>query len=690
METVETLPHEVRHTENVFIPMPDGARLAARLWVPDRPDGGAVPAVLEYLPYRKRDMTRGRDERNHPYLAGHGYACIRVDLRGSGDSDGVLVDEYCSEELDDALAVIDWLVEQPWCDGNVGMMGISWGGFNSLQVAARGHPALKAIISCSASDDLYHDNMHYMGGCLLSDNLSEATTMFAHTSLPPDPQVVGPRWRDMWRDRLEGSGLWLETWLEHQRRDDYWRRPSVREDYSALDCPVFAVGGWADGYTNAILRLLEHLDVPRRGLIGPWGHKYPHDGVPGPAIGFLQEVLRWWDHWLKGIDTGVMDEPMLQVWMQDSVSPDTSYEERPGHWVGEPAWPSPNVHDRTLRLAAHRLVEDDAPQVEQLVDDDAPRAETELELSSPLSVGLYAGKWASYAAPPDLPYDQREEDGGSLVFETGTLHEPMHILGRPTAHLRLAVDRPVAMVAVRLSDVRPDGAATRVTFGLLNLTHRDGDADPKPLEPGEWYDVAIPLNGLGQVIPDGHRLRLSVSTSYWPLAWPAPHDVMMTLMTGQSWLDVPLREVQHPTEEVLREPGPPEAAPPLDVATLRAPEHAWNVTRDLANHESTLHVLEDRGMWRIEDTETVLSSRTVEHYTVTAADPTSARGVTETTRRLERGSWGVEVHTRTVLTCTAEVFDVHAQLDAYELDAHRGDPRVHANTWTFTVPRDHV
>ncbi|NLG21502.1 MAG: CocE/NonD family hydrolase, partial [Actinomycetales bacterium] len=287
MQTVTDFPHEIETVENAFIPTRDGQHVAARIWRPVDAVDHPVPAVLEYIPYRKRDSTRARDAVNHPYIAGHGYVCVRVDLRGSGDSDGVMVDEYRPQEHEDAEDVIDWLSRQAWCDGNVGMMGISWGGFNALQVAARRPPALKAIISASATEDLYVDNMHYMGGCLLADNLSEATVMFAFNSLPPDPAIVGDRWRDMWHERLEGSGLWLETWLRHQRRDDYWKPASVCEDYSDITVPVMAVGGWADGYTNAIFRLMEHLDVPRKALIGPWGHRYPHLGVPGPAIGFL-------------------------------------------------------------------------------------------------------------------------------------------------------------------------------------------------------------------------------------------------------------------------------------------------------------------------------------------------------------------------------------------------------------------
>jgi uncharacterized protein len=680
MHTVTELPHDVREIENVFIPMPDGARLAARIWLPRDAEQRPVPALLEYIPYRKRDVTRGRDATNHPYLAGHGYASVRVDMRGSGDSDGVLTDEYTHEEIEDAVAVIRWLSEQRWCDGNVGMFGISWGGFNSLQVAARRPEALKAIVTASSTDNLYVDNMHYMGGCLLGDNLSEATVMFAFNSLPPDPAIVGDRWRDMWLERLEGSGLWLEQWLEHQHRDEYWRAQSVSEDYSAITCPVMAVGGWADGYTNAVFRLMRHLDVPRKGLIGPWGHKYPHDGAPGPAIGFLQEMVRWWDHWLKGTDTGVMDEPMIRAWKQDSVPPETSYEKRPGHWIAEPSWPSPNVEEEVRYLAPHRI-HAEPPE---------PHAHGELSLQSPLSVGMFAGKWASYAALPDLPYDQREEDGGALVFESAPLREPLDLMGLPRVTLDLQADRPVAMVAVRLSDVAPDGRATRVTYGILNLTHRHGSEKPTPLEPGERVQVEVELNGIAQTFPAGHSLRLSVSTSYWPLAWPPPEPVMLRLHTEGCRLHLPVREDRVGQDAYLPELGEPEGAPPLEIERLQPSEHRWRLQRELDDDETTLEIINDQGAFRISETGTTVRRDTREWYRFRGSDVNSVRGETHTVRRFERDDWRVEVVTNTVLTSTRDDFHVTAQLDAYELDEQRGDPRVYSQSWDRTIPRDLV
>jgi predicted acyl esterase len=679
MKTIETFPYDVVEEANVVIPMADGVHLAARIWRPKEAERTPVPAILEYIPYRKRFGTAVRDAITHRYLAGHGYACVRVDLRGSGESEGVLEDEYLQQELDDGVQVIAWIASQPWCDGNVGMMGISWGGFNGLQIAALQPPALKAIVTLCSTDDRYADDVHHMGGCLLGDNLSWASVMFAYNSLPPDPALVGPRWREMWMQRLKGSGLWLEKWLEHQRRDAYWRHGSVAEDYGAIKCPVYAVSGWADGYSNAVFRLLANLKVPRKGLIGPWSHRYPHIGVPGPAIGFLQEVLRWWDRWLKGKDTSIMDEPMLRVWMQDSVPPTTSYDYRPGRWVGEASWPSPNITERRYRLAPTRLVpEDEAPANDE---------EAVVAIESPLTVGLFAGKWCSYAAGPDLAHDQREEDGGALIFESTPLARPLEILGAVVAELEIESDRPVAMVAVRLSDVRPNGEATRVTYGLLNLTHRDGSEAPKPLEAGRRYTVRIALNDIAQAFPAGHRLRLSLSTSYWPLAWPAPEPVRLTVHTADSRLTLPERKPR-PAEDAALPPFPePEGAAPPPRTMLEPEHHSWTVHRDLATDESVLEVINDAGAWRLDDIDFIVQSEGREWYSSRANDIGSIRGETLWQRSLRRGDWGIRTVTRTVLTSTATEFHIYAQLDAYDTDAE-GEHRAFRRSWKRAIPRD--
>ncbi|TKB45677.1 MAG: CocE/NonD family hydrolase, partial [Mesorhizobium sp.] len=290
------------------------------VWMPDDAADDPVPAILEHLPYRKRDGTIYRDQLTHPYFAGHGYASIRVDMRGNGDSEGLMDDEYSEQELQDAYDVIAWAAAQPWCNGNVGMMGISWGGFNCLQVASKQPPALKAVISLCSTVDRYADDIHYKGGCLLIENFGWASTMLSYSSRPPDPLLAGDnRWRDLWLTRLENQPFLAPLWLKHQHRDAYWKRGSICEDYPAIHAAVLSIGGWHDGYRNTISHLAANIEAPVKGIVGPWIHKYPHYAAPEPRIGFLQEALRWWDRWLKDIDTGVEADPAYRAYVMDSV-----------------------------------------------------------------------------------------------------------------------------------------------------------------------------------------------------------------------------------------------------------------------------------------------------------------------------------------------------------------------------------
>ncbi|MSP82677.1 MAG: CocE/NonD family hydrolase [Alphaproteobacteria bacterium] len=670
MRIVGEFPRKVREIETAWIPMTDGVRLAARIWLPEDAEANPVPAILEYVPYRRRDGTRGRDEPMHRYFAGHGYASVRVDIRGSGDSGGLLGDEYLKQEQDDALDVIAWLAAQPWCGGAVGMMGISWGGFNSLQVAARQQPpALKAIITSCSTDDRYADDVHYMGGCPLGDNFSWGATMYGRASAPPDPAVVGDGWRAMWLERLETLPVFLANWLEHQRRDAYWKHGSVRENYGAIRVPVFAIGGWADSYSNAIPRLLAGLTVPCIGVIGPWSHFLGYEGGPGPLIGFLQEALRWWDHWLKGRETGIMQEPMLRVFMQGSDPPAPTYAIRSGRWVAEPLWPPKSgVASRRYALNPGRL-------------DGTALPETTLTLRSPQDTGQAGGEWCAHATGTDLPTDQRWDDAASLVFDTPPLNETVDILGAPVATLDLAVDRPVAMVALRLNDVAPDGASTRVTYGLLNLTHRDGHERPTPLEPGRRYRVRVQLGDIAQTFPAGHRIRLAVSTCYWPIAWPGPAPVNLTLFTGASQLDLPVRAPR--PEDAAVAFAPPEAAPPMRKTILEPGRAAQTVNRDIAAATTTVTVDFDMGRIRIEDLDLEYGSWRREIFRVGWDDPIGARGEVTYKFTYRRGDWDVRTETRTVLTHTPTEFVIHADLDAFE-----GDRRIFTRSVDRRIVRD--
>jgi len=662
------LPRTVREIEHTWIHLSDGTKLAARIWLPEDAGDDPVPAILEYLPYRLRDGTRARDTLNHPFVAAHGYAIVRVDIRGTGDSDGVMHDEYLKQEQDDGLEVLKWIAQQPWCTGAIGMIGISWGGFNGLQIAARQPEELKAIITICSTDDRYADDVHYMGGTLLNENLSWSTTMLAYNARPPDPHITGDSWKQKWLERLEQISFWQENWLEHQHRDEFWKHGSVAEDLSAIRCPVFAVGGWADAYTNAIPRLLQGLKVPRLGLIGPWGHTYPNQGVPGPKIGFLQESLRWWDKWLKGVETGIMDEPQLRAWMQDSAPPAAVYDERPGRWIGEDSWPPSGITPQTLKLQRDRLGSETG-------------GSEQLKVSSPLSVGQAAGKWFPYSWMPDLPTDQNSDDLGSLTFETEPLPEPLEILGAPVLELDFSSDRPVAHVAVRLSDVAPSGAATRVSYGLLNLTHRSSHEHPEALEPGRRYSARVQLNDIAQQFPAGHRIRLSVSTNYWPLMWPAPEPVTLSVFTGSSTLTLPVRPPKDSDAAVTVNPLPVQVTPMAET-TVSSPLQWRRVTKDIATGITTMEIVSDSGVSRMDEIPQTNRRFFAERYSFDETDPHSVRGEVEFEIELSRDNWSARVVVRSSLTSTPGQFHSYAELDAFA-----GDERVFSRTFSRDIPR---
>ncbi len=670
--TVFEFPYRIEIIDPVFIDLSDGARLAARIWLPTGASQDPVPAILEYLPYRRRDGTAERDALTHPYLAGHGYACIRVDIRGSGDSDGVLRGEYLEQEQDDALEVIDWIVTQPWCSGKVGMIGISWGGFNGLQIAARKPPALKAVISVCASDDRYADDIHYMGGCLLTEQATWSATMFSINTTPPDPAILGERWRDIWLERLRGSGLWLQDWLAHQTRDAFYRHGSVCENYADIEAAVYAVGGWADGYSNAVFRLLAGLEAPAKGLVGPWAHNYPHFAGPGPAIGFLQECLRWWDYWLKGEDNGIMDEPRLRCWIEDPVPPRTHYAERPGRWVSEPCWPSPRIDYTTWHLNPGNLAR-------------TPGERKQLDISSPLTVGLMSGQWCPDGLVPDQPADQRFEAGGSLLFDSEPLDRDFDILGAPVLELDLGCDRPQGMIAACLSEIQPDGAATRISYGLLNLTHRNGHEYPQPLQPGRSYRIRLQLNDAGHRFAAGNRIRIALSSSYWPIAWPSPQKTRLTIAAVSSTLILPVRPA-NPGDADLADFAVAETAPPLEVTVEREPDYRWTVEHDLVTGMVRVHQWFDEGRkvfhehegWTVESTHD-------EYFRIHPEDPSSAAVDLTWTESCQRGDWRVSSRTRTRLTSNATHFTLLARLEAWE-----GDLLAHSATWKRKFSRHGV
>ena len=635
--------------EDMGIHMPDGCRLSARVWRPTDANETPVPVILEYLPYRKRDGTIARDSLTHPYFAQRGYACVRVDMRGNGDSQGIMEDEYTEQELSDGEAVIAWLAAQPWCNGSVGMMGISWGGFNGLQLAERAPDALKAVITLCSTVDRYADDIHYKGGCLLNENMGWGSTMWAYSSRPPDPMLVGDDWRDMWLQRLQAEPYLPITWLNHQTRDAYWRHGSVCENYGGIRAAVLAVGGWGDAYKNAVPQLVEHLSAPVKGIVGPWVHKYPHFAAPEPRIGFLQEALRWWDRWLKGIDTGVENDPAYSVYLMDGVRPQTWYEHRPGRWVNEPDWPMGPMLQQ-FQFATNNQLADTATALADIV-------------ASPQDCGMDGGEYCAIWLGPEQPGDQRADDAKSLCYTSGPMETDVDIIGAPTVTITFQSDQPQAQIAVRLNHIHADGAATRITYGVMNLTHLAGHDQVRELEPGKTYQVDVALDHIAYRLPQGDRLRVSVSTSYWPLLWPMPHAATLTVTQGT--LHLPISQHGENAERVFPDP---DAAPAWQTQTLRPANNERRRETDLKTGITRLEIIDDFGCVQDADHGLIIEGVAREWWDIHPDDPLSARGKSHWTERRARGDWDTRTETYATMWADQTHFHISARLKAYEND----------------------
>ncbi len=663
----------VRVIDTDWVQLPDAVRLAVRVWLPEDAEVHPVAAILDSVPYRRSDGTAIGDADWGTYFAGHRFAFVRVDIRGSGDSTGVLTDEYLDQEQRDCERVLEWIAHQPWCTGAVGMIGVSWGGFAALQMAARHPPQLRGVVAIHASDDRYADDVHYLGGCVSAMDMTQwATSMLAYLGQPPDPAVVGEGWRAAWLERLEHARPFIEPWLSHQRRDAYWRQGSACEDYAAIRCPVFAVGGWSDGYRDMVLRVVEHVTGPARGLIGPWGHTAPERGAPGPAIGFLQECVRFFAAALDDADNGFFDEPRLISYVQEPVTPAGGYAVRPGRWVADPAWPSPAIDPWRLGLAAGG----------RLAADGVAPAGPSRSLCGRQSTGGDGGVWCGDGSPADFPLDQRADDGASLCWDSEPLTERIELLGRGEATLQVSVDRPQALIAVRVCDVSPDGSSALIARGLLNLSRRQGHDRSVPMPVGEAVEVGVRLQSTGSAIPAGHRLRLAVSDTYWPWAWPSPEAVTLTVHGG--WLSLPRRHPS-PLDAALRPFAAPEHGTPAANETTMLRPGGRSLRRSLSTGESEIEFDWRPSRTRILATDTEMGEENVSTYRIFEGDPLSARVDCRVVVSLARPGWNIRCEAASTITCERDRFIVTTSLDAFQ-----DNVRVHARTHTHHFPRDGV
>lgn len=649
------------HLVKAWIPMPDGTRLAATLYMPENTKAEEkFPALLEYLPYRKDDSTAGRDYPVHTWFAARGYVSVRVDIRGFGASEGTPTNrEYSEQEQLDGEQVIAWLASQPWSNGNVGMFGISWGGFNSIQMAMRRPPALKAILAVDATDQLFHDDVHYVDGIMHFDefelNMDLAPSMPGAPDYSLDEKVLGPRF---------DSEPWSLEYFKHQRDGQFWHAPT--RPLSEIKIPCFLIGGLLDGYRDSIPSMFEQVKSPLKAIIGPWNHTFPNDAEPGPQIEWRDQALRWWDHWLKGRNNGITEETPLAIYMQDWHPPDAKLKNVPGKWRGEIGWPPRNTLQSTLYLSdAHLLSTEPAK----------PAAH---QLKYVPSIGVEAGFWWG-----ELLTDQRPVDAFSLTYDSAALKKDLTILGRPHAMLRASSTAPLADWFARLSDVAPDGSVTQVTGAGINGAQRESATNPKDLEPNQNYPLDIEMHLATWRFPKGHKIRLSVSNALWPMMWPTPYAMTTTLQLGGengSRLMFPLVAPSLYDEPNFSPPMPSEESKEIQSLGFPWPGD-WKTERDEVNAKTKVTwsgKSEEKYPWGGEiDLERITYVADDNHPETSSAD-----GESEITLNLKDRKLIWKGH----LTLTSDAKNFYYK---YTRELFKDGQSIRQKVWEETIPRDH-
>ena len=649
------------------IAMADGIRLAADLYQPTGGKAGEkFPVLLEYLPYRKQE-ARSRDWAVYSYFVTRGYVVAKVDIRGTGNSEGRLIPyEYSEVEQKDGDAVIDWLSKQPWSNGNVGMFGISWGGFNSIQMAARRVPALKAIVAIDATEDLFQDDVHYMDGIMHLD--SWEMSMDLDNSRPGAPDYTIDD--DNFRNRFD-TEPWMLTYKNRQRDGPFWDRASVRDRYGDIRVPAFLIGGWYDGYRDSVPRMLEHVkNAPVKAIVGAWNHTWPSEPYPQPGMEWRHEAVRWFGQFLKGEDTGILDEPRFAVYVRDWHPPGPYLAYAPGRWRYEEGWPIRRIQERVLY-----------PQPNHTLASGAPGTATHLLRYIP-SVGFEAGGPVMWWG--DVAHDQRGTDAFSLTYDSEPLAEDLEILGFPHALLKVAASAPRANWFARLSDVAPDGTVTQVAGAAMNGTHRESARDPKAIVPGEAFDLDVEMHFTSWVFPKGHRIRLAVNNAQWPMLWPTPDPMTTELRIGDSRLTLPVVPYeQRPVPDFL----PPSKDPKypgyetLETGTTSGYGEISSVDRNPQTGVVVAKATNESGVrfpWGTErDFETI-------RYEIKDDAPADAR-VTGT-HRMEVELPGRKLVWDAALTFTSDHDNFHY---SYHRRLTENGKLVREKSWNQTIPRDY-
>jgi uncharacterized protein len=677
--------YDVETVWDARIQVRDGVELSANLWSPKRAGGTTddrFPAILEMIPYGKDNWRRNADVARGTYLARRGYVLCRVDVRGTGSSGGIALDEYTEDETRDGYEAVEWLAAQPWCTGAVGMWGISYGGFTSIQVAKLRPPHLRAIVPVQATDDRYLTDVHYVGGCVTGSELSQyAVSQVAMNAMPPDKAFRGEAWRDEWLARLEQTPPWLFEWLRQQHDGPYWRPGSLAPEYDAIDAAILSFGGWMDAYVDAAFRMQASCTAPTRAIVGNWVHGLPTDATPGPNVDELEQIVRFFDHHLRGVDNGVEREPALVWFEREYATPEPFPAELPGRWRATSAYPHPAVETRSLLFEGGPL-----PLVGSLeVAGDEPLDTGVDRFAHRASVGTRASlSWGAGGPPNGLARDLRPDEAFGPTYTSPPLDAAVEILGVPEVVIHVAVDAPVATLVARLTDVAPDGTSGQVSAGILNLTHRRSHQRPEPLEPGRVEQIRIELRPAGYRFLPGHRIRVSLASSAWPVIWPSPYPAVLAIHRGPATPSRVLLPVVPPAGGRGDVPVPPYKSTPPDVPAVggegASDRPVWHVTDDVVEGSVTV-TIHDGGEDVLDDGRSLYAAETI-RLTAWDTDPARARLEADVVYRWHEHGADIDIRARSNQTSDLAAFHLDVDLDV-SVDSELFFRR----SWSESIPR---
>ena len=648
---IEFVPQDgVRFIKNVMIPMSDGVHLAMDLHVPDGDDWMETPhpVIVEYIPYRKDDAPPYSGY--HHVFAQNGFIGARIDCRGTGSSEGATSDEYAVREQQDGAAAIDWIGRQAWSNGKVAMFGASYGGFTAVQVAALQPTHLATIVPMYFTDDRYTDDCHYRGGCMRCyyDIGAYGASMIGMNAMPPYPEYSDD-WADLREAHLEENEPYLLAWLAHQEDGEYWRAGSIRGRYEDIECPVFMIGGWRDGYATCNLRTFQNLKVPKKVLIGPWNHTRPDVALPGPRIDYLCEVMRWCDHWLKDEANGVMDESPIAVFMQAYDDPKADRLDTRGYWRAEKTFPVPDHTERRMFLRGSGRLNAHEPDYDQ---------ESDVYDYHP-TVGLCGGLWSA-GVPFGLPTDQRPDEVYGLTYTSEALDVPMEILGQPRVALHVSSRAEVMAFVVKLCDVAPDGTSALVCSGVLNGTRRHSLSKPEPMMPDEIYKLGIDLDATAWRFEPGHRIRVFVSSADFPNLWPTPFAGENAVFRGRecpSQIILPIAPTKEMQDEVAFTPSRATVQP----YRLGPQEPVWETVQDVMGDRTGVR-LRTRGTSRVNEQTEVTNDQQLTLW-ANNRDPADVSGIGKRFRKIVRTDGETVVDSVYAIRSTDQAFHVTIDLN---------------------------